>query len=123
MTRLVAATSAAAPAATLATPRHRPRRPWTTLGLIGLLSLLGACTTTIDFQSQPPGATVTYRGQTLGVTPFRADVHDHFGWFSQYEFTASKAGYRSHTLRFDERTPLDHNNVLPLRMDFQLPPP
>jgi hypothetical protein len=100
-----------------------PTPAWRCQATLGLLALLGGCTTTIDFDSQPRGATVTYRGQTLGVTPFRAGVHDEFGWFSRYEFTASKAGYRSHTLRFDERTPLDHNNVLPLRMDFQLPPP
>ncbi|TDM08404.1 MAG: hypothetical protein C4K60_02820 [Ideonella sp. MAG2] len=81
---------------------------------------LAACTTTTQFSSNPPGAEVTYLNKVIGVTPFQYEVQDQFGWFSVYEFKATRAGHASKVLSFYERTPLDHNNVIPKAIHFDL---
>jgi hypothetical protein len=84
------------------------------------LALLAACTTTAQFSSNPPGAEVVYLDKVIGVTPFQYDVQDQFGWFSVYEFKATRAGHKPKVLSFAERTPLDHNNVVPKAIHFEL---
>lgn len=83
-------------------------------------STLAACTTTAQFTSNPPGAEVVYLDKVIGVTPFNYDVQDQFGWFSVYEFKATRAGQKPLLLKFHERTPLDHNNVIPKAIHFEL---
>jgi hypothetical protein len=81
---------------------------------------LGGCATNVHFTSEPSGATVTYKGLTLGKTPFDYTVHDQFGWWSQYDFVATLDGYQPSTLSFNERTPLDAQQVVPPQINFTL---
>lgn len=81
---------------------------------------LAACTTTAQFTSNPPGAEVVYLEKVIGVTPFSYDVQDQFGWFSVYTFKATRAGHQPQVLVFSEPTPLDHNNVIPRAIHFEL---
>ena len=93
-----------------------------TAGLVLLTASLAACTTTAQFTSNPPGAEVTYLNKVIGLTPFKYDVQDQFGWFSVYEFKATRAGHKERLLKFNERTPFDHNNVVPTSIQFELEP-
>jgi hypothetical protein len=83
---------------------------------------LAACTTTVQFTSNTPGAEVTYLGKRIGVTPFTYDVQDQFGWFSVYEFKATRAGYKPKVVSFAERTPLDAQGVVSPIIHFDLSP-
>lgn len=91
-----------------------------TAAICASAALLAACTTTAQFSSNPPGAEVVYLDKVIGVTPFQFDVQDQFGWFSVYEFKATRAGHKPKVLSFAERTPLDHNNVVPKAIHFEL---
>lgn len=88
------------------------------------LALLGGCATQVHFESSPPGARVDYeqRNLVLGTTPFDTTLTDDFGWFSTYSFTATLQGYEPATVDFQERTPLDAQNVLPPVVHFDLKP-
>ena len=95
-------------------------RPITALGVLALL--LGGCATEVHFESSPPGAQVVYEGrhQVLGTTPFDATIHDDFGWFSTYRFTATLEGHEAQSIEFHERTPLDAQLVVPKVVRFEL---
>jgi len=90
------------------------------LAALALAASLAGCATAVHFTSEPPGATVSYKGQTLGKTPFDYEVHDQFGWFSEYDFTATLEGYQPSTLAFKELTPLDAQRVVPPQVNFTL---
>jgi hypothetical protein len=83
-------------------------------------ALLSACSTVVQFTSDPPGARVAYRGATIGTTPFEMPVSDQFGWFSTYAFTATLDGYKPQTVEIEERSPLDAQGVLPKKIHFTL---
>jgi hypothetical protein len=93
------------------------KAPW---AAIVACSMLGGCTTMVEFTSQPPGAAVKYQGATIGTTPFTYSVSDQFGWFSVYTFTAEREGYDNHTLAFRERSPFDAQRVVPNSVAFEL---
>ncbi len=86
----------------------------------GLAAMLSACSTTVQFTSEPSGAKVVYQGATLGTTPFDMPVTDQFGWFSTYAFTATFDGYKPQTVEVRERSPLDAQGVLPRKIHFTL---
>jgi len=75
------------------------------------------CSSMVAFKSVPPGATVTCDGcrgwgdhddkTPIGVTPFDFKVSDKAGWFSKYNFTAVKEGYKPATQTVEEKTPID----------------
>lgn len=90
------------------------------LAALAFAASLAGCATTVHFASEPSGATVSYRGQVLGKTPFDYVVHDQFGWFSEYDFTATLDGYQPSTLAFKERSPLDAQQVVPPQVSFTL---
>lgn len=87
--------------------------------------MLGGCATQVQFESDPPGAHVTYeqRGMALGTTPFNIEINDDFGWFSTYRFVATLEGYEPVIIEFIERTPLDAQQVVPsvVRFEFKRP--
>jgi hypothetical protein len=85
-----------------------------------LAAALAGCATPVHFSSEPAGATVSYRGKPIGTTPFDYTVHDQFGWFSQYDFTAVLDGYQPATLTFKEKTPMDAQQVVPHDINFTL---
>ena len=91
-----------------------------TLATLAAAAALGGCATTVHFTSEPAGATVSYKGQAIGTTPFDYQVHDEFGWFSQYDFVATLDGYPPATLTFKEKTPLDAQQVVPPQVNFVL---
>ena len=90
------------------------------LPLLASSVLLSACSTMVDFSSEPSGAAVTYQGKEIGVTPFQYQLKDQFGWFSVYEFTANKSGFQPSTLVFKEATPMDNANAVPPVVKFEL---
>ncbi len=67
---------------------------------------------TAQFVSTPDGATVTCNGcrgwgdtddkTVMGPTPFKFEVWDRFGWFSEYIFTAKKDGFKPATVTVKE---------------------
>lgn len=83
---------------------------------------LAGCATQVHFESDPPGAKVTYvsKHQVLGTAPLDTSVHDDFGWFSVYRFTAEMDGYEPAIIEFKERTPLDAQLVVPSVVKFEL---
>jgi hypothetical protein len=106
------------------------------LASIGLLALLTGCLApkTVSFTSTPPGASVKYfdkasypgytlyDGAEIGVTPFTKEIYDQPGWYTVYEFQASKAGFQTDTQKISEKSVPDHNNVLPDTINFVLKP-
>ena len=93
---------------------------FTSLATLVAVTMLGGCATNVHFTSEPTGATVSYKGKAIGTTPFEYDVHDEFGWFSQYDFVAGLDGYQPATLTFKEKTPMDAQNVVPPQVNFVL---
>ena len=91
-----------------------------TLAMLAAAAALGGCATNVHFTSEPAGASVSYKGKTIGTTPFDYKVHDEFGWFSQYDFVASLDGYQPATLTFKEKTPMDAQQVVPPQVNFVL---
>jgi len=103
---------------------------------VGLCVLLTGCLApkSVTFKSEPPGASVKYfdkaaypgytlyGGQEIGVTPFTKNIYDQPGWFSEYEFQASKPGFKTDTQVIREMSVPDHNNVLPETINFVLKP-
>ncbi len=72
------------------------------LSAAAAVTLLGGCASTTHFTSEPTGATVSYEGKTIGVTPFDYVTHDRWGWFSNYVFTVTKDGYKEKQVKFHE---------------------
>jgi hypothetical protein len=103
-----------------------------TIGLVFAVILTSGCSTMVAFKSEPSGATVTCDncrgwGSTdtktpIGVTPFKFEVMDKFGWFSQYKFTATKEGYKSATQTVEEKTIVDGTTFgfFPNEINFKL---
>jgi len=103
---------------------------------IGLCTLLTGCLfpKTVSFTSDPPGASVKYfdktnypgyplyDGKEIGVTPFKKEIYDQPGWYTVYEFQASKSGFQTNTQKIEEQSVPDHNNVLPETINFVLKP-
>jgi hypothetical protein len=96
------------------------RRVAGTSALAAAAMMLAACSTTVEFTSNPSGARVAYRGETIGTTPFQMPVTDQFGWFSTYAFTATAEGYQPQTVEVRELTPMDAQGVLPKKIHFTL---
>jgi hypothetical protein len=96
------------------------RRVAGTLALSAAAMLLSACSTLVEFTSEPSGAKVAYRGAVIGTTPFQIAVSDQFGWFSTYAFTATAEGYKPQTVEVRELTPIDAQGVLPKKIHFTL---
>lgn len=90
---------------------------------LAVASIATGCASTAHFESDPPGAQVSYNGEkgaVIGTTPFVKTVNDQFGWFSVYRFTATLDGYEPETIEFPERSPLDAANVVPATVQFKL---
>lgn len=89
---------------------------------LGLTSLLVGCVfpKSVAFTSTPAGANVKYLNKDIGVTPFTKDIYDQPGWYSVYEFEASKPGYQAATQKFEEKTVPDNVNVVPDTINFVL---
>jgi hypothetical protein len=96
------------------------RRVAGTLALSAAAMLLSACSTLVEFTSEPSGAKVAYRGAVIGTTPFQIAVSDQFGWFSTYAFTATAEGYKPQTVEVQENSPMDAQGVLPKKIHFTL---
>ncbi len=90
------------------------------LALAAAAMMLSACSTLVEFTSEPPGAKVAYQGTIIGTTPFEMAVTDQFGWFSTYAFTATAEGYKPQTVEIRENSPLDAQGVLPKKIHFTL---
>lgn len=90
------------------------------IALAAVAGMLGACTTMVEFKSNPPGASVSYLGQTIGTTPFTYGVSDQFGWWSVYTFTASRDGYETQSISYPEPTPLHAQLVVPSEVQFEM---
>jgi hypothetical protein len=90
--------------------------------ILGLSTLLVGCVfpKSVSFTSAPAGATVKYLDKDIGVTPFTKDVYDQVGWYSVYEFQATKPGFQPDTQKFYEKSISDHNNVVPDSINFVL---
>ena len=92
--------------------------------VLGLTTLLVGCIApkSVSFTSAPTGATVKYLNKDIGVTPFKTDISDQVGWYSVYEFQASKPGFQPDTQKFSEKSIPDNNNVVPDTVNFVLKP-